>query len=304
MKHNSAITISALAAAAFAISTSGAWAQNSILVSDTIATAAENPGIFNSSLSGTSVENFSGMGPGIYKNLNWSGVGTIDQVSLIKDNQYGGVPGTSTYPVQSESSSLGGISKSTITLNKQSSYFGIYWSAGDPGNIMSFYNGNNLVGTFSTQSLMSKLPAGYDGNPNKPNLHQDPGEPFGFVNFTGLNGVSWNKIVLSNPSGSGFESDNWTTRVNSWNPVKDGTLPGTPITVVTTSKGVSTTQNVSQVTTTGGKITIATVNSAGKKTVSSFVPSAPGAPAPPLTACLAFAGVLLLQTLRSRKIAA
>lgn len=33
------------------------------------------------------------------------------------------------------------------------------------------------------------------------------------------------------------------------------------------------------------------------------VTSAPGAPTPPLTACLAFAGVLLLQTLRSRKTA-
>jgi hypothetical protein len=34
---------------------------------------------------------------------------------------------------------------------------------------------------------------------------------------------------------------------------------------------------------------------------SGFVPAAPGAPAPPLTACLAFAGVLLLQSLRKRR---
>lgn len=34
-----------------------------------------------------------------------------------------------------------------------------------------------------------------------------------------------------------------------------------------------------------------------------FVPSAPGAPAPPMTACLAFAGVLLLQSLRRKNAA-
>jgi hypothetical protein len=36
---------------------------------------------------------------------------------------------------------------------------------------------------------------------------------------------------------------------------------------------------------------------------SKFVPAAPGAPAPPMTACLAFAGVLVLQAWRTRKVA-
>ena len=38
-----------------------------------------------------------------------------------------------------------------------------------------------------------------------------------------------------------------------------------------------------------------------KVSITSFVPAAPGAPAPPLTACLAFAAVLLLQGLRKRR---
>ena len=270
-----------------------------ILVSDTIATSAEQAGAFNSTLSGTSVENFANMSAGTYNNVGWSGVGTIDKLSLVNDNQYGGVPGTSTYAVESASGSLGGVKNTTISLNQSSSYFGLYWSAGDANNTLSFYNGNTLVGQFTTQSLMDKLPASYYGNPNTPNLNQDRGEPFGFVNFTALNGTSWDKIVLTDTQSSGFESDNWTTRVNGWNPVTDGSLGTTFVSLV----DGGTTSAITGVSTNGGSITITSKDSTGVSTTASFAAAAPGAPAPSLTACLAFAGVLLLQTLR-RKTAA
>ena len=301
MKNNTAVTITALAAAACALFTASSQAQSGILVSDTIATAAENPGIFNSTLSGTSVEDFSGMKAGVYQNVDWTGVGNISDLSLVNDNEYGGVPGTKTYSVESASASLGGQKNTTINLKQNSSYFGMYWSAGDAANTLSFYNGKTLVGSFSTASLMDKLPKGYDGNPNPLNLHQDPNEPFGFVNFSGLNGTSWNQIVLTDTASSGFESDDWTSRQQSWNPVTDGALPGTAISLVTTTKGVSTTDSITNLSTSGQNITIAAVNPSGKPLApASFVPSAPGAPAPPMTACLAFAGVLVLQALRRR----
>ena len=278
-------------------------AKAQIIVSDSISTTAESVGVFNSTLSGTSVENFSGMSAGLYKNVSWAGVGTINQVSLINDNQYGGVPGTSTYPVQS--SSVGnGVKSTTISLNHESSYFGLYWSAGDAANTLSFYNGSTLVGQFTTKSLMDKLPSGYNGNPNPANLGQDKNEPFGFVNFSGLNGTSWDQIVLGNAASSGFESDNWTTRVNGWDPVVDGALPGTAVALVTTANGVSTSDLISSVTVKGASIAIASVNASGTTVTQNFVPAAPGAPAPPITACLAFAGVLLLQAIRRNKQAA
>ena len=279
-----------------------AQASAQIIVSDEIASSAESVGVFNSTLSGTSVENFSGMSAGVYNNVNWSGVGTVNQVSLVNDNQYGGVPGTSTYAVQSASSSLGGVQYTTISLNNQSSYFGMYWSAGDAANTLSFYNGNTLVGQFNTQSLMNKLPAGYNGNPNPANLHQDSSEPFGFVNFSALNGTSWNKIVLADNHTSGFESDDWTSRVNGWDPSVDGALPGTAVALVTTTGGVSTSDLISSVNTSGGSIAITTVDASGSAVLQNFVPAAPGAPAPPMTACLAFAGVLVLQALRRKSV--
>ena len=283
-----------------ALTVAAGQANAQILVSDSIASSAEPVGVFNSTLSGTSVENFSGMSAGVYNNVNWSGVGTVDQVSLLNNNQYGGVPGSSIYAVQSASSGLGGVQNTTISLNNQSSYFGIYWSAGDAANTLSFYNGSTLVGQFSTQTLMNKLPAGYNGNPNPANLHQDSGEPFGFVNFSALNGTSWNKIVLTDNQGSGFESQDWTSRVNGWDPTLDGALPGNAVALVTTTGGTSTSDLISSVNTSGGSIAITTVNASGTAVLQNFVPAAPGAPAPPMTACIAFAGVLVLQALRRK----
>ena len=300
MKDLNKLSSKALLLGAMIFALSGAKAQ--ILVSDTIETSAEPVGVFNSTLSGTSVEDFNGLSAGDYKNLSWSGVGSIDNVSLINNNQYGGIPGEKTYAVQS--ASVGnGVKNTTISFNNVSSYFGLYWSAGDAANTLSFYNGNTLVGQFSTASLMNKLPKGYDGNPNPANLHQDSGEPFGFVNFSALNGTAWNKVVLTDTTGSGFESDNWTTRVNGWNPLTDGTLPGTPVALVTTTDGVSSSSMISSVTTSGDKVAVTTFVSgnSGATVAASFVPAAPGAPAPPMTACLAFAGVLLLQALRRKQ---
>ncbi len=265
-----------------------------------IVTTAEGVGSFNTTLSGTSVENFNNLSIGDNYNVNWSGVGTIDQVSVLNANQYGGAPydngtGASPYAVQSASSALGGIQTTTLTLNNSSSYFGLYWSAGDPNNSISFYNGNTLVGSFSTASLMDKLPSSYNGNPNYagPFGGLDPNEPFGFINFYAGTGTEWNKVVLSDTASSGFESDNWTSRVNGWNPSVDGSLGGTPVVLLQNDNGTLTTTDITSVSTVNNEVSVGTASGSVN-----FVPAAPGAPAPPMTACLAFAGVLILQAMR------
>ena len=223
-----------------------------------IVTTTEGAGSFNTTLSGVSVENFSGYNAGVYNNVNWSGVGSINQVSLINNNQYGGTPTSTIYPVQSESG-LGGqspVESTTISLKNPVSYFGLYWSAGDSGNHLDFYNGNTLVGSFLTSTLMNNLPSSYNGNPNSAQKGQDAGEKFGFINFFANPDTTFNKIVLSNPSSSGFESQDWTVRVGAYDPKNDGVIPGTPVAEFTTSKtGVTTTTKITDVAFNGSAVT-------------------------------------------------
>ena len=301
-------TILTFAAALLVLVTSSAKAQ--ILVTDTIYTQAESAGVYNSSLTGTTVEDFNSLSIGANYNVN-AGFGTINQVDVIAANQYGGAPvssGPSLYAVQTAGAGEIGhatpITTTTLTLNTPSSYFGLYWSAGDAHNTLEFYNGSTLVGTFTTQSLMDKLPSGYYGNPNPANLHQDSGEPFGFVNFLATPGTQFTSVVLIDTQTSGFESDNWTTRVGAYNPLTDGTLPGTPISLVTTSGGISTTTAVTGVTVNSNGTLSIDLAGGHTATLNYAAASAPGAPAPPMTACIAFASVLLLQALRRGKTAA
>jgi len=262
-------------------------------------TTAEGPTSFNTTLGKVNVESFSGMSSGTYNNIKWNGVGTIDKVSLVPNNQYGGTPTSKAYPVQSTSAGLGGVNSTTISLNTPSSYFGMFWSAGDANNNLSFYNGKNLVASFSTQSLMGNLPSSYYGNPNPASRGQDGGEPFGFINFIGGAGTSWNKVVLSNPASSGFESQNWTSRAAAWSPTIDKTLPGTPMEIVQNIKGVMTTTSIagSTVNVKGDTVTFSKPAASNSKPFSiSFAAAAPAAPAPPLPLLLAFGAALAMRS--------
>jgi len=301
MKTSSAIL--AIAVASLALFAASAKAQ--ILVSDDIYVNAEGSGVFNSTLSGTTVENFNSLSIGANYNVN-TGFGTINQVDVIAANQYGGAPvssGSSLYAVQTAGAGEIGhatpITTTTLTLTTPSSYFGMYWSAGDAHNTLQFFNGSTLVGSFTTQSLMDKLPSGYYGNPNPAFSGQDAGEPFGFVNFFATPGIDFTSVVLSDTTGSGFESDNWTTRVGAYSPTTDGALPGTPVALIT---GTNTTLVNSVSTNSSGGLVI-NLAGGGTSTLSFAASSAPGAPAPPITACIAFVAVLVLQALRSRKVA-
>jgi hypothetical protein len=144
------------------------------------------------------------------------------------------------YPVASQDNQLGGQPATTITFAKKQSYFGFDWNAADAPNQLSSYNGNNLVASFTASQLTSLLPPGYAGNPVN---GADKGEDFAFLNFFGSANNSWNRIVISDPTASGFESQNWATAVA--NPALYGGLPGsTALLDVVTQGGVSTTNSV------------------------------------------------------------
>lgn len=244
-----------------------------------IVTYAESPTATNSTLTGTSVLTFNTMALGQSSNVTWNGVGTFDQLYIKSADTYGGAadannPNGSRYSLQGAGTS---VLNSTLTLNSASSYFGMWWSAGDPRNVLDFYKGETLVAEFTTASLMDPLPAEYDGNPR--NRLLDSNEPFAFINFLGDANTSWDKIVLRNNGSSGFESDNFTSRVAAWDPLVDGALPGVPVTLVS---GTTTT-----------KVTAASLEGSRWAAV-------PGAPAPPLS-LLILLGVVLVFKNRSAK---
>lgn len=125
--------------------------------------------------------------------------------NILAANQFGGAGGTGNY-----------ISTSgtyTLTLSSNANYFGLWFSALDAGNQLSFYNGNTLLYTFTAATYQAAVGActgsnAYCGNPNTAFKGQDSGEQFAFLNFYDTNGT-FNKIVFSEavPT-SGFESDN------------------------------------------------------------------------------------------------
>jgi hypothetical protein len=269
---NALIIISSITGAAL-LAAPQLYAQGSVIV-----TYAESPGQENSTLTGTQVETFNNLSLGLNNNVNWAGVGSFNQLYIENANQYGGAtdathPNGSEYAVEGVGTS---VSTSVLTLDQSSGYFGMWWSAGDPSNVLDFYNNNTLVAQFTTASLLGALSSAYDGNPRNRSL--DSNEPFAFINFYASAGASWNKIVLTNDSSSGFEADNFTVRQSTYNPATDGpVLPGVPVARVT---GTQTT------------VLPSTAKGAALWGSSSAIP---GAPAPPFALAATFGVAFLFK---------
>jgi hypothetical protein len=268
-------------------------------------TTSEGVGAFNSSLSGTSVQTFDDL-LGVNRNVTWDGVGTFDQLNVIKANVYGGAPSaTSPNGTNYAVEGIGAVKQTTLTLNQSSSYFGLYWSAGDAANDLKFYNNGVLVADFTTSNLMNLLPRSYFGNPitTGPNAGKNAGEPYGFINFFGDANTTWDKIVFTNTTTSGFEADNYTSRVEGWDPTQDGALPGTPVVAVQSNNGTQTVAKVASVTTASdNSLMISVVDvKTGLASILDFAPAAPAAPAPPLGVLAAFGAVIALQGVKLSK---
>lgn len=195
-------------------------------------TYAEAPGELNSTLINTSFIDFSSIAPNVDGSLTWAGVGTYDDVAIIDANKYGGAGGTGKYLVQSAAIPPGNpVPVTTLTLNTPSAYFGLWWSAGDATNRLTFYNGADVVADFTTATLLSVLPDTYKGMPSGAFAGQNMGEKYAFLNIYADAGTTWDRIVFANSAGSGFESDNHTTRINPWGtaPGEVGPEPGIPV---------------------------------------------------------------------------
>jgi hypothetical protein len=304
MKFVNSLALSALIAA-FGFTSTQAQTSGASPTYNMLITTSEGVGAFNSSLSGTSVQTFDSL-IGVNKNHVWEGVGTFDQLNVIKANVYGGAPSdTSPKGTNYAVEGLGSVKQTTLKLDQSSSYFGLYWSAGDAANDLKFYSNGQLVANFTTANLMNLLPKSYFGNPNTLGAfaRQNSGEPYGFINFFGDANTNWDTIVFSNTTASGFEADNYTSRVEGWDPAADGKLPGTPMVAVQSTGGQQTVSQIASVTTAPDNSLLVKVVDVktGLASMLEFAPAAPAAPAPPLALVAAFASVLALKGLKRRK---
>ena len=203
-----------------------------------IVTYAEQPGQMDSTFIHATTDTFDDMATGLHDTANWVDsktgeiVGKFTSLNVKSADQYGGANNTN-YAV----TGLGINTQTILNLTNASSYFGLWWSAGDPKNVLDFYSQadgkGTLIAEFTTANLLKKLqpiktyPDGYYGNPNTgTNYQKDAAEAFAYINFFGVPGTEWSSIVITNNGTSGFEADNYASRVKYYDPTNDGPMPG------------------------------------------------------------------------------
>jgi hypothetical protein len=192
----------------------------------------ENPGVEQSSVPGVTTETFdtaplTGNTIGTYN----SPIGTFSGGIVVAADIYGGAGNSDYYAVGVEQGITDGSSSATLTLNSPQDYLGLWWSAGDPGNVLSFFDGATLIGTYDVGNTLASLPGSYFGNPTPgPNLGGDAGEPFAYLNFTTLGTTQITSVQFAETTGGGFEMDNIsvlpTPITPPGNPVPDATNSG------------------------------------------------------------------------------
>ncbi|HVK99461.1 MAG TPA: PEP-CTERM sorting domain-containing protein [Dongiaceae bacterium] len=148
-------------------------------------------GILTTQVTGTTTVNFNNGTCGAY--VNCTGNGAI--VSGNEDGKYASPYGINnrylSVPYHSANGSV------NLTLNDSYNYFGLYWGSVDTYNLLSFYLGDTLVGSFSGGDLAPLLA---DGNQGSWSSNR-------YVNFLLDGGDLFNRVVLTS-NGYAFESDN------------------------------------------------------------------------------------------------
>ena len=193
------------------------------------------PGSSTSGFTSTDVETFSSLSTGIkttnFASPNYSvNTGITGTYQGSATNPFYVGPGTDAWSFGSNYFSVGAQSGSTATVSLQLSstvkYFGIGWGAGDNNNRISFYKSGALLGTFDSSTIQTLLgnttvtavngttynSSDYKGQPGNTSINS--AENYAFVHFMVPTGTD--KIDFFNTStGSGFESDNHTIRLNA-----------------------------------------------------------------------------------------
>ncbi|MEH1911156.1 Npun_F0296 family exosortase-dependent surface protein [Nostoc sp.] len=180
----------------------------------------ENAGVQNAQLSNllnAHVQTFDAQtagysATGFQSNDGTTNVGSYKNTLIVNADQYGGAGGTGKY--FDVNANISGQTVSTLNLTTAQSYFGLWWSAGDANNVLTFLSQGKVVETITTADVVKYIAAltnkaSYYGNPNSTFANQNSGEPYAFINFYDVAGT-FNQVQFSNIGGTGFESDNHT----------------------------------------------------------------------------------------------
>jgi len=135
--------------------------------------------------------------------------------------------------------------ETTLTLTRQETYLGFWWSAGDQYNKVTLFNDNVQVGVFTTDTLKALLDnrtstdlvtaidgnqyqkCRYWGNPllvdRKTGCVGDSStynanQPYAYIHLIGEGGLEFNKLVFEQGSGGSFEFDNMAIARNVVSP--------------------------------------------------------------------------------------
>ena len=101
------------------------------------------------------------------------------------------------------------FSNSTVTIDlaEKLNYFGVNWGSASPGNIFSFFIDDDLVGSFNVDDIAAEGFA-FTGTQSK--------QGTGYIDFRSSGeDDNFNRIVISQIGGGGFETDNHTFRVGT-----------------------------------------------------------------------------------------
>lgn len=185
----------------------------------------EAAGVTQSTVSNTEVINFNNLAKGSYTsqifqfpNLTVTYSGSF---SILGADKYGGAADPSAPSKGTNYLAVSGGKSVTMTLSTPQAYFGIWYSAADQLNDLSFYRGSTLLASVTgTGPVLSALPSSYNGNPTAAFHGQNSGEKYVFIDFSAqATSDMFDKIVLSNRSGGTiFESDNHTFAAAIQNP--------------------------------------------------------------------------------------
>ncbi len=203
------------------------------------------PNVVSSPVTGGTVlsENFSSSpnwAQGTYTSDRTRSIGTFDlspqsALRIQNTDQYGGAGNSGRYAAfGAQSGTAGAI---TLNLTNPTSYFGMWWSAIDPYNGVSLYDGGTLlmriggsdvislmgVATLTAQNGTQYSRTAYLGKPGT-SPKQNTGEYYAYVMFQ-ASGVTFNRVVFDNSgtTATGFEMDNFETRTGSF------LLPGSTV---------------------------------------------------------------------------
>lgn len=124
---------------------------------------ANVPGVQSTAVPGAVTDNFDSLPQGNLTNVtfDFGGTpdikGTYDKLYIRNPDIYGGAYATK-YPVAADTY---GTASYTLTLSQAVNYFGMYWSAGDASNMLTFYLGNTQVASYTTAATMGLFSSAY-----------------------------------------------------------------------------------------------------------------------------------------------